>query len=180
MLVLNWTSQYLVERWNIPQGHVGNYLVVGPILFDVGTITFGAVASARRALKTHSDLLIVAMALSASLALAPLARSAAHAIAIFSVAACGSGGIYALVTADMLARVPVERTSAAGGMTAAAQSLAHIVASPLVGWTIDRTHGYNAVLITLGMAVIPTTLIFLMWPGMGGDSQSGLESHSRS
>ena len=82
---------------------------------------------------------------------------------IFGASACGGGGIYVLVTTDMLARVPLERTSSAGGMTAAAQSLAHIIASPLVGWVID---GYGPVLVTLGLVVVPTSLAFVFWPSM--------------
>jgi hypothetical protein len=66
----------------------------------------------------------------------------------------------------MLGRVPLGSTSSAGGMTAAAQSLAHIIASPLVGMAIDRTHGYSAALLGLGLAVIPTSLAFALWPGM--------------
>ena len=84
---------------------------------------------------------------------------------MFGVAACGGGGIYVLATADMLARVPLRSTSSAGGMTAAAQSLAHIVASPLVGMAIDRTHGYGTALFGLGLVVIPTSLAFALWPG---------------
>ena len=67
----------------------------------------------------------------ALLAFAPLAASPGMAMACFSVAACGGGGIYVLVTADMLGRVPLGSTSSAGGMTAAAQSLAHIIAAEL-------------------------------------------------
>ena len=88
------------------------------------------------------------------------------AIALFAASACGGGGIYVLVTADMLARVPVDKTSSAGGMTAAAQSLAHITAAPLVGAAIDRTHGYTGVLVALGLVVVPTSLAFVWWPRM--------------
>ena len=113
-----------------------------------------------------AGIVLVAMLLSASLALVPLAGSPEAAIALFAASACGGGGLYVLVTTDMLSRVRVERTSAAGGMTAAAQSLAHVVASPLVGWTIDRTHGHDTAVIGLGLVVVPATLAFLAWPGM--------------
>ena len=83
-----------------------------------------------------------------------------------SKAAGGGGGTFVLVTSDLMSRVPISRTSAAGGLTAAAQSLAHIVASPLVGMTIDRTHGYDLVMVTLGIAVIPTSLAFVLWPSL--------------
>ncbi|MBX3204275.1 MAG: MFS transporter [Labilithrix sp.] len=170
MFVLNWTAKYLVDAWQLPREDVGTFLVAPPLLFDLGAIGFGALASARRdpgpAGPTQSALLFFAMLLAASLAFVPLTGSPAAAIALFAVSACGGGGLYVLVTNDMLSRVPVERTSAAGGMTAAAQSLAHVVAAPLVGWTIDRTHGHDLALVALGLVVVPTTLAFIAWPGV--------------
>jgi ACS family hexuronate transporter-like MFS transporter len=187
MFVLNWTAQYVVEAWpgRVAKADVGNYLIAAPLLFDVGAIGFGAIASSREGRRrteggalgvlgvraTHKDLLLVSMLLASSLMLAPFASSPEQAIAIFAASACGGGGIYALVTADMLSRVPASRTSAAGGMTAAAQSLAHVIASPLVGFTIDRTHGYGTALVALGIAVVPTSIAFVMWP-MGSSSSS--------
>ncbi|MBX3230957.1 MAG: MFS transporter [Labilithrix sp.] len=161
MFVLNWTSKYLVDGWHVPKESIGNYLIAAPLLFDIGAIGFGAIAGRT---KTHTNLFAIAMLLQASLALAPLAPSPAVAIALFAASACGGGGVYVLVTNDMLARVPIERTSVAGGMTAAAQSLAHVVFGPLVGWSIDRTHGYGVALVALGLAVPPTMLAFLSWP----------------
>lgn len=171
MLILNWTSKYLVRTWNMDQADVGNYLVVPPLVFDLGAVGFGYLATRRATAqpKTPTGLFLLATALATTIALTPLAPTRDVAIAIFAVAICGGGGIYVLVTADMLARVPVEKTSAAGGMTAAAQSLAHIVASPLVGAAIDRTHRYTEVLVALGLIVVPTSLAFLLWPGLRKD-----------
>lgn len=171
MFVLTFASQYLVEAWKLPRTEIGGHLVVGPLLFDLGAVTFGYLASRRTNVghRTHKDLMLVSMALSSLLALAPLAPSAWAAVALFGLAASGGGGIYVLVTNDMLSRVPVHRTSAAGGMTAASQSLSHIIAGPLVGWLIDRTHdgkSYGAALVGLGLLVIPTTLAFVLWPGL--------------
>jgi predicted MFS family arabinose efflux permease len=170
MFVLNWTSKYLVDGWGIPKAEIGNYLIAAPLLFDIGAVGFGALASRRPntglGLKTNRDLLVVSMILQSSLVLAPLAPSPAWGIFLCAAAACGGGGIYSLVTSDMLARVPVERTSTAGGMTAAAQSLAHIIAGPLVGWTIDRTHSFSTATIGLGLVVPPTMIAFLVWPGI--------------
>ena len=177
MFVLNWSSQYLVERWLLARTSIGGYLVVPPLLFDLGAVGFGWIASGREreqetgntgtGTRTQRDLLLCAAALASLLALAPLAPSPGVAMVIFGVAACGGGGIYVIVTADMLARVPIGRTSSAGGMTAAAQSLAHVLASPLVGMAIDRTHGYSVPMVLLGLAVIPTSLAFVLWPPVG-------------
>ncbi|MBX3192741.1 MAG: MFS transporter [Labilithrix sp.] len=167
MFVLNWSSQYLVEHWHLERTSISGYLVVPALMFDVGAVGFGWVLS-RRETRTHRDILAISAALAASLALAPLAPSPAIAVVIFGAAACGGGGIYVSVTADMLGRVPLDRTSSAGGMTAAAQSLAHIVASPLVGYAIDRTHGFGLVLVILGLVSIPTTIAFAFWPSLRG------------
>jgi ACS family hexuronate transporter-like MFS transporter len=181
MFVLNFSSQYLVEHWHMARLSTRWYLVVPPLLFDVGAVGFGWWASTRErardaesdptsapARRTHVDLLILSAALAALLVFAPLAPSPEIAMAIFGLAGCGGGGIYVLVTADMLSRVPLGKTSSAGGMTAAAQSLAHIAAAPLVGMAIDRTHSYSVALIALGLVVLPTSAAFALWPGLRG------------
>jgi ACS family hexuronate transporter-like MFS transporter len=165
LFVLNFTPLYLVDTWQLPRTEIGGYLVFPPLFFDVGAIAFGWVAS-RRPLRTHADLTLVSLGLAASLALTPLAPTPATAMVIFSAAAAGGGGIYVLATADMLGRVPVSRTSAAGGMTASAQSLAHIVVSPLVGAAIARSHSFSGALVAIGVAVVPTTLAFVLWPSL--------------
>ncbi len=178
MFVLNFTPQYLVEHWHLPRLGTRWLLVVAPLMFDVGAVGFGWWASTREAgargrsgtgtgeRDTHVDLFLVAAVMAAALVFAPLAPSPRIAVFIFGIAACGGGGIYVIATADMFRRVPLRSTSSAGGMTAAAQSLAHIVASPLVGMAIDRTHGYGIALVGLGLVVIPTSLAFALWPGM--------------
>lgn len=163
MFVLNWSSQYLVERWHIPKGSVGSYLVFPPLAFDIGAVAFGFVAS-RRPTRTHKDLLVVGLVLGSTLALLPFAPSAVMGIVLFAISGFGGAVIYVVITADMIARVPLGRTSSAGGMTAAAQSLSHIVASPLVGYVIEKTHGFSAAAVGLGLLVIPTTLAFMFWP----------------
>ena len=177
MFVLNFSSQYLVEHWHMARLSTRGYLVIPPLFFDVGAVGFGWWASRRERAhvasdattrRTHTGLLALSGALAALLALAPFAPSPAIAMAIFGAAGCGGGGIYVLVTADMLSRVPLGKTSSAGGMTAAAQSLAHIAAAPLVGMAIDRTHSYSVPLVALGLIVLPTTAAFALWPGLRG------------
>lgn len=170
MFVLNWTPQLLVESFHVPKDATGAYLVFPPLFFDVGAVGIGFFASGRtprgRA-GTHSDLLVAAGVLGSAILLVPLVASPATAVALLSVAAVGGGGIYVLVTADMLSRVPLGRTSVSGGLTAAAQSLAHILAAPLVGRAIDRTHGYGLALTGLGAVVLPAVLVFVLWPSFG-------------
>ncbi len=168
MFVINWTPQYLVEAWKIPKEGIGLYALVPLGLFDLGAVGFGWLASRRTPRgesKTQTDLFVLALALALVLVLVPVvARGPGVAVVMLGLAAMGGGGIYVLVTADMLSRVPVARTSTAGAFTAAAQSLAHIVAAPLVGKSIDATGGFTVALLALGAIVLPTTLVFLVWP----------------
>lgn len=168
MFVINWTPQYLVEAWKVPKEGISGYALVPLALFDLGAVGFGWLASRRTPRgpsKTQSDLFVVALGLALVLVLVPFVpRGPGLAVVMLGLAAMGGGGIYVLVTADMLARVPVSRTSTAGAFTAAAQSLAHIVAAPLVGKSIDATHGFTVALLALGAIVLPTTLVFLVWP----------------
>jgi ACS family hexuronate transporter-like MFS transporter len=173
MFVQNWGSQYLVERWLLPKAGISGYLVIPPLLFDLGAVGFGWYASTREVSgrhfeerRTHVDLMLLGAALAATLALTPLAPTPLVAMLGFGLAAAGVGGLNVLITSDLLSRVPIQQTSAAGGLAAAAQSLAHIVASPLIGLAIDRTHGYGLVSVTLGLAVVPTTLAFVLWPSL--------------
>jgi ACS family hexuronate transporter-like MFS transporter len=174
MFVLNWTAKYLTGVWSVDRRTMGNYLTVAPLFFDVAAIGFGWIQSTSekswpvttgRSRPTHNGLLIAATALTVTIALVPLARSPGIAVLLFATSAAGSAGIYGLVTSDMLARVPVQRAAHASGMGAAAQAIAYVIAGPLVGWSIDRTHGYATALVALGLIVVPTSAAFLIWPG---------------
>jgi MFS transporter, ACS family, hexuronate transporter len=168
MFAQTWAAQYLVEHWKLPRTGISGYLLVPPLLFDLGAVGFGWLASRREtgAPRTHRDLLLTAAVLGSMLALSPFAPSPGVAMALFGAAACGGGGVYVLVTADMLARVPPSRTSSAGGMTAAAQSIALVAANPLIGLSVDRTHDYVVATVALGLMVLPATLVFLLWPSL--------------
>jgi hypothetical protein len=63
----------------------------------------------------------------------------------------------------MLARVPAAQVSSAGGITAAAQSLAYIVASPLIGAGVDAYHSYVPILWPLALFNVPGCVIWLLW-----------------
>jgi MFS transporter, ACS family, hexuronate transporter len=169
MFVLNWTAKYFVDAWGIPKADLASYLLPAPLAFDLGAVGFGAIATARARtehVETPKALLLGAMGLASLLALAPLATTAPGALLVIAASAAGGGGIYALVTADALGRVPAHHASAVSGMTASAQSLAHICAAPLVGLAIDRTHGYELALVGLGAAVVGPVVAFVLWPGI--------------
>ena len=176
MLVSSWNAQYLVERWGLAKSAIGGHLVVPLVFFDVGAVGFGLLATRLERARgdhglganrpTHNALLLVCGALIALMALTPLATSVEAALLLLGLSSAGVGGLNGMVTADLMGRVPVSRTSSAGGLCAAAQSLAHIIASPLVGLFIERTHGYSAALLILGLLPIPTTVAFVLWPNV--------------
>lgn len=166
MFIFNFTPQYLQETWHVERQSLGAWLVLPPLLFDIGAVGFGVLASRRPDRSTPKTLLLVSMALATVLAFAPLAPSPAAAMVLFGVASCGGGGLYAIVAGDMIGRVRFGSTSTASGLTAAAQSLAHIAAGPLVGFSVDRTHSYSIAVVCLGLAAVPSTLAFVLWPSL--------------
>jgi len=172
MFIMNFGSQYLVEAWHIPAGRVGGYLIFPPLLFDAGAIGFGWLASRRERSGPHSTprgLFAIATALASLLTLVPFAPTPAAAMALCSLSACGGAGLFVISTSDMVARTSPARTSAAGGMTAAAQSLAQIIAAPIVGAVIDRGHdatSYAPAFAGVGVLVVPAGLVFLFWPSL--------------
>ena len=170
MFGLNWSSHYLAHTFALSQEALGGYIWLPPVGFDLGAVLFGALASRadRRApageVKSHVWLVALAALLSVTMAAMPLARGPWLATALTTTCLAGGGGIFALLTADMLARVHPSQVSTAGGMTAAAQSLAYVVANPLVGRTVDTTHSYAVVLLVLGAIVPPAVLAWGAWP----------------
>jgi ACS family hexuronate transporter-like MFS transporter len=166
--VLNWSAKLLAHDHGVAQADVGRYLWLPPLLFDAGAFAFGHAASRRAAARPRGapDRLLVAIACALGLAViaTPSAASAWAATVALAVAMAGGGALFALVTADVLSRVPPGSVSATGGLTAAAQSLAYIVATPLVGAAIQRTDSYGGVLLALGVWLVPGTIAWLLWP----------------
>ncbi len=168
--MLNWLPQFLVAEKHLTQAVLGRYVWMPMIFFDLGAVGFGAFASRREhalgpgSTHSHGDLVLAAAACCSVMALVPWVEGAWPSVFVSSISMAGGGGVYALLTGDMLARVSPSRVSMAGGMTAAAQSLAYVVANPLIGWSIDRTHAYSPALVTLGLTVLPGTAAWLMWP----------------
>ncbi len=177
MFGLNWTSHYLTDTFGLSQGALARYVWLPPAGFDIGAVLFGALASRadRRAVseaaseaasgkKSHVALVVAAALLSASMAAVPLAHDPWLASALAALSLAGGGGLFGLLTADMVARVHPTHVSAAGGLTAAAQSLAYVVANPAIGRVVDVTHSYVVVLLVLGAIVPPAMIAWSAWP----------------
>lgn len=165
--VFLWQSKYIVHEFALKPTELGNYLWMPPVFLDLGSLLFGDLAARRRKKRPGGtpDRLLVGLAalLTMSIVFMPYARDPWPAMFVSGAAMAGGGGLFALLTGDMLARVPAGIVSRAGGMTAAAQSLAYIIASPLIGWSVDRTASYGTALVALGLSVIPGTIVWILW-----------------
>jgi predicted MFS family arabinose efflux permease len=166
MMVLTWFPQYLAEGRHATQSEMARVLWIPPLAFDLGAIGFGALGSALRGADARPPrwLMLAAAALGSALFLVPSAEGIRGAILFGSVSMAGCAGLYALNMANVLTQVAPNETSRAGGMLAAAQSLAHIIANPLVGVVVDRTHSFSGPLLLTGLVVIPGTLIWAAFP----------------
>lgn len=164
-LVMYWGAKILARNYGVAQAHVGHFLWAPPLCMDAGMLAFGDLASRlpRRAGASPRGLFAAAAVVCASIALLPLAHTAGGATAIFGASLAGGGGMYTLLTADLLSRLPDDRVAFAGGVLAAAQSLALIIASPLIGASVAHSHGYGPVSIALGAWVVPGALGWIVW-----------------
>ncbi len=164
MLVLNWGPQLLDSHLGVAQRAQAKYVWAPPVLFDLGAVGFGALASFRdRRDRSINDLVIFAALLEGTLAFVAWTHRPVIGIALCGVAMAGGGALYALAAGDLFRRIGLARAGASGGLAAAAQSLAHITAAPLVGMSLDHSHSYRNVLIVLGALAVPGALIFTMW-----------------
>jgi predicted MFS family arabinose efflux permease len=103
--------------------------------------------------------------LAATLFLVPRAPTPLVATLLGGLSMLGGGALYALLFGEVAARLARDRVGAASGLCASAQSLAHVVAAPLVGRSIDRAHGsYAPAMMTLAAIVIPGALAWILWP----------------
>ena len=164
-LVLNWGAKLLAREHHVAQSHMGDYLWLPPILFDIGAVVFGDLAT-RHARKTNGapakKLVFVAMLLATTVAAIPFATGPWGVAGSAAIAMAGGGALYALLTADMLARVPPDAVSTAGGITAAAQSIAQIVVNPLIGAAVERFGSYAVPSVALAIWVVPGTLYWIL------------------
>jgi MFS transporter, ACS family, aldohexuronate transporter len=160
-----WGAKYLVRTFALEQGDVGHYLWLPPLLFDAGVVLFGDLASRQRRSEGAPPraLFAIGTTLMASIAFLPLATTPWQAMIILGIATVGSGTSYSLATSDLLARIPPGSVSLAGGIFACGQSLAHIVANPLIGRAVDLLGSYDAICISLGIWAVPGSLIWLLW-----------------
>jgi ACS family hexuronate transporter-like MFS transporter len=169
MFVFLWLPQYLELGRGLPKPTLGAYLWLPPVMADVGMLGFGVLASAldRRhpgGQRSHVELLVTAALLAATIALVPRVADTWGAVLVVGVACIGGGGLYTLLTADVLGRVDPGSVSTVSGMLAASQSLVYIVGNPLVGRWVDRTHSFDGVMVAFGALTLPGAVAWALWP----------------
>jgi ACS family hexuronate transporter-like MFS transporter len=168
MMMYVWMPQYFELGRGVPKAALPHYLWLPPLMGDVGMVGFGALAGLldRRSTEKRSrfELVLVAAVLESMLAFVPSCTGTWSAVAVMGIGAAGGGGLYTLLTADMMARVDPRRVSLAGGLTAAAQSLAYVVLNPLVGHWIDVSHSFDGSIVLLGVVALPGAVAWCLWP----------------
>jgi ACS family hexuronate transporter-like MFS transporter len=168
MFMYIWLPQYFEIGRGVPKASLGAYLWLPPLMGDLGMVSFGALASWMDRRRPRADarkrLVLCAALLEGTLALAPNVSEAWQAMVVVGLAAAGGGGLYTLLTADMMSRIDPARVSAAGGLTAAAQSLVYVVLNPLVGRWVDRAHSFDLPMVLLGLIALPGAIAWALWP----------------
>ncbi|HEY1697210.1 MAG TPA: MFS transporter [Polyangiaceae bacterium] len=168
MFMYVWLPQYLELGRALPKSRVAALVWIPALLADLGMVGFGLVASAleRRApvQRSHVPLVFLAASMEATLALVPRVADPLPAVLLLGVSAAGGGGLYTLLTSDMMTRVNPARVSMSGGLTAAAQSLIYVFLNPVVGRWIDRTHSFDSAMAMLGVMALPGALVWSLIP----------------
>jgi ACS family hexuronate transporter-like MFS transporter len=164
--VFLWGAKLLVRAHGVEQDDVGEYLWLPPLLFDLGAVLFGALATVHASVRGagRSPLAVAAAALlvALSIALGPLCTDPWQLTILLGISMAGGGGLFAILTSDMIARVGPSLAASAGGITAAAQSLAYIAANPLIGRGADAWGSYDRVLVLLAVWMIPGALVWFV------------------
>jgi ACS family hexuronate transporter-like MFS transporter len=159
--VLLWLSKFLVGTYGVAPTAVGRWLWIPPLVYDLGSVAFGDLASRRR--RWVRTLVVVAAVMLTAVAGLSRASSPTVAIAVAAFAMAGGAGVYALTTSDLFERVPSGYVSTAGGLCAAAQSIALILSSPLVGHLSQTDGNYARAVLLLSLWVLPGVLLWFMW-----------------
>lgn len=165
--VLLWSSKILTEEHDVLQADVGRYLWLPPLLFDLGAVFFGHLASRHAArhgaLSVPTAVVTVSVALALCLAFLPFVHGPWPVVVVCGVAMAGGAGLFAILSADMITRVGPEVAATAGGFTASVQSVLYVVCNPLFGRGVEAFGGYDEVVFAIALWLLPGALVWLFW-----------------
>lgn len=165
--VLNWCAKFLDKAHHVPRTDVGPYMMLPPLLFDVGSVLFGHLASTRKHTRPYGlpdrPLFVLAALLMTALVATPFGRTPLESMVLAGIGMAGGGGVFAMISADYLGRVHPSLVSTASGMGAAAQSLTYIIFAPILGKLIEQSDGYVVPYLVLGVWMIPGVVAWLVW-----------------
>lgn len=153
------SSLYLNEAHRVAQEDVGDFLWLPPLFLDVGAVTFGFLAARHARLhgagRSPIALAAVALAMTAAIGALPLCPGPWEATMLFGLVLAGGGGLFAILTADLVTGVGPQLAASAGGLTAASQSIAYVIASPLIGRSADATGSHDLAVVVLACCLVP-------------------------
>lgn len=158
---LLWLTKLLADTYGLTPRQAAPFLLLPPLCFDLGSVLFGQLAGrSPRLVRVH---FATAAALSALMGVLPFLPNPWAVSVVCSLAMVGAGGVLVINTGQLVSNVSGEIVSAAGGAVSAAQSLALIVALPLVGRSIDATGSYVPALLSISAASLLGAGVWLNW-----------------
>ncbi len=161
-----WLAKFLAFAHGLNTQQAAFYLAPPALCFDLGAVLFGYVAS--RSPRTARACFSLASTLAALMGGLSFMTSPVTVSALCCVSLVGVGGALAVVTGQLIASIPSKLVSsgmAIGG--AAAQSLALIIAMPLIGFSVDRTGSYVPALLSIAASALFGAGLWLGWRNEG-------------
>jgi predicted MFS family arabinose efflux permease len=166
LVMLIWAAKYLVLDHRVAQGRLGVYLWLPALMFGVGSLLFGELrarsAKTRASARPPRALVAQAAILCSIITVVPLEYGPATCVLVASAAMLGAGGLYTLATSDMLAHTPRQSVPSTAGFTTLVQSLVYVVASPIIGKSVEYFGNYDWVMVGAGLWVLPLALVWLV------------------
>jgi ACS family hexuronate transporter-like MFS transporter len=166
--MLSWEAKFYVRETHLAQENLAPYLVTSALLYDMGALLFGDLASRRARARGDASpprllLAVGTLLLGSGVVVLSVAHTPAAALAGMALCAAGRGAVVTLAISDTLARMPQQAVAAGAGVIASVQSLCAIVVNPLIGVVVQH-HGYGGVVLALGAWAVPVAAAWIAWP----------------
>jgi hypothetical protein len=162
--MMAWESKFYVRQAHLAPTDVAGYLMISALVYDLGALLFGDLASRRANRDAPPRLLVAAGGALAAAGMVVLAFASSPSLVLLGMAlgAIGRGALVTLFNSDTIARMPRGMVSASGGVIASVQSLGGVLVNPLVGAAVQRS-GYVGVVIALAAWTVPGCVAWIAW-----------------